>query len=171
MQLNRREKMIPNKPRSQHVSACPFIYMCSVITLLGVGDGALAPIPRTPQINLGLPLEEADLEFEQLQELEQELEGAEVKEDKERETLWGTRLPFLREFTGKASAAIDDRRVKKTLASNDNLYDIPEAWRGSIYRYWEKQVNKSILEKLKPLLEEYKRITDQGKITTVYNFL
>ena len=75
MQTNRREKMIPSAPQSQHVSICAFLHRCSVITLLGVGDGALAPIPRTPQINLGLPLEEADLEFEQLQELEQELEG------------------------------------------------------------------------------------------------
>lgn len=169
MQISRMGKMIPNTPQSQLVSNSAPLYENSVIILVGVGDGALAPVPRTPQINLGLPLEEADLEFEQLQELEHELEGAEVKEDKERETLWGTRLPFLGQLTGKAAAAIDDRRIKKILASKDNLYDIPEAWRGSIYRFWEKQINKNILEKLKPLLEEYKRITDQGKITKVYN--
>ena len=138
--------------------------------MLGVGDGTLVPIPRTPQINLGLPLEEADLEFEQLQELEQELEGTEVKEDKERETLFGVWLPFRRDFTGRASAAIDDRKIKKVLGSNDNLYDIPEAWRGSIYRYWEKQINKDCLAELKPLLVEYKCIIDSAKVTKVYEF-
>lgn len=169
MQISRMGKMIPNTPQSQLVSNSGPLYENSVLILVGVGDGALAPVPRTPQINSGLPLEEADLEFEQLQELEHELEGAEIKEDKERETLWGTRLPFLGQLTGKAAATIDDRRIKKILASKDNLYDIPEACRGSIYRFWEKQINKNILEKLKPLLEEYKRITDQGKITKVYN--
>lgn len=133
----------------------------------GLGRDGLVPIPRTPQINLGLPLEEADLEFEQLQELEQELDGVEFQEEKEKETLFGRWLPFLRDFTGKASAAINDRRVKKALASNDNLYDIPESWRGSIYRYWEKQINEDCLAKLRPLLADYKRIVEMAKITKV----
>lgn len=127
----------------------------------------MVPIPRTPLINLGLPLEEADLEFEQLQELEQELEGAEFQEDKDREKLWGRWLPFLRSFTGQASTSIDNRKIKKLLTSNDNLYDIPEAWRGSIYRYWEKQINNECLARLKELLVEYKRIIDDTKVTKV----
>jgi helicase required for RNAi-mediated heterochromatin assembly 1 len=135
--------------------------------LLGLGEGGLVPIPRTPKINLGLPLEEADLEFEQLQELEQELEGAQIQEDKNRETLFGESLPFLRDFTGRASTVIDDRKIRKLLASNDNLYDIPETWRGSIYRYWEKQINKDCLAGLKPLLAEYKRIIDNAKVMKV----
>ena len=156
--------------RSQLVSNLTLPQKSQNITLLGVGDGSLVPIPRTPQINLGLPLEEADLEFEQLQELEQELEGAGVKEDKDRETLFGTWLPFRRDFTGKGSSGIDDRKIKKVLGSNNNLYDIPEALRGSIYRYWEKQINKDCLARLKPLLVEYKHIIDSAKVTKVDGF-
>jgi helicase required for RNAi-mediated heterochromatin assembly 1 len=136
--------------------------------LLGLGADALTPIPRTPQINLGLPLEEADLEFEQLQELELELEGQNFEEDNGR--LFGRWLPFLRDFTGKASATIDDRKIRKFLACHENLYDIPESWRGSIYRYWEKQLNKDCLAKLQTLLADYKRIVDTTKITKVVNF-
>lgn len=127
----------------------------------------MVPIPRTPPINLGLPLEEADLEFEQLQELEQELEGAEMKEDKERENIFGTWLPFNRELTGPLSRVIDEGKIRKTLASKANLYDIPEALRGAIYRYWEKQVTNNCLEKLKVLLEQYQRIINDAKITKV----
>jgi helicase required for RNAi-mediated heterochromatin assembly 1 len=112
-------------------------------------------------------LEEADLEFEQLQDLEQELEGPEFQEDRERETLFGRWLPFLRDLTGKASTAADERKIKRLLASHESLYDIPEVWRGSIYRYWEKQINKDCLEKLKTLLAEYKRIIDNTKVTKV----
>lgn len=138
-----------------------------MLIMLGLGKDGLISIPRTPQINLGLPLEEADLEFEQLQELEHELEGAEYQEDKEREGLFGKFFPFVRDLTGKASAAIDDRKVRKILASHDNLYDIPETWRGSIYRYWEKQLSKDCLAKLKPLLADYQRIVEKTKITKV----
>lgn len=137
--------------------------------MLGLGEGGLVSMPRTPQINLGLPMEEADLEFEQLQDLEQELEGPEFQEDKERESLFGKWLPFLRELTGKASTAVDDRKIRRLLSSHRNLYDIPEFWRGSIYRYWEKQINKECLAQLKILLAEYKRIINKTKVAKVCN--
>lgn len=114
-----------------------------------------------------MPLEEADLEFEQLQELEHELEGAEFQEDRDREALYGKWFPFVRDYTGRASATFDDRRIRKMLASHDNLYDIPETWRGSIYRYWEKQLSKDCLAKLKPILAEYQRVVEKTKITKV----
>jgi helicase required for RNAi-mediated heterochromatin assembly 1 len=136
--------------------------------LVGLGVDGLTPIPRTPQVNLGLPLEEADLEFEQLQELEQELEGQDFEEDNGR--LFGRWLPFQRDFTGKASATIDDRKIRKFLRSHESLYDIPGSWRGSIYRYWEKQLNKDCLAKLQILLADYNRIVDTNKITKVANF-
>lgn len=123
----------------------------------------MVPVPQTPQINLGLPIEEADLEFEQLQELEQELESAESHED----NLNGKVLPFLRSFTGRPSAAIDDRKIKRALSSRESLYDIPQSWRGPIYRYWEKQVNRECLVKLRSLLADYKSIVETTRITKV----
>ena len=114
-------------------------------------------------------MEEADLEFEQLQDLEQELEGPKFQEDKEQESLSGTWLPFLRELTGKVSTATDDRKVRRLLSSHKNLYDIPEVWRGSIYRHWEKQINKDCLAQLKILLAEYKLIIDNTKVAKVRN--
>lgn len=114
-----------------------------------------------------MPLEEADLEFEQLQELEHELEGAGFQDDRDQEALFGKWLPFVRDYTGRASANFDDRRIRKMLASRDNLYDIPETWRGSIYRYWERELSKDCLANLKPLLAEYQRTVEKTKITKV----
>lgn len=132
-----------------------------------VGSGNLTELPRSPLVNLGLPLEESDAEFEQLQQVE--LEGEENAGDKEMEYFHGTKLMYLRKLTGRSHPGVDDRKVKKLLSSNQNLYDIPMGMRGQIYRYWEKRLNKSILAKLKEQLRDYKSLMDEFRAVKWHN--
>jgi helicase required for RNAi-mediated heterochromatin assembly 1 len=116
-------------------------------------------------INLGLPVEESDLEYEQLQQVE--LEDGESPIDKEADALPGQWIPFRREWTGRCPSGIEDKKVKKLLSSNKNLYDIPMGMRGPVYRFWEKKLNKNMLEKLRVDLREYKSTVDSIRIVKV----
>jgi helicase required for RNAi-mediated heterochromatin assembly 1 len=133
-------------------------------------NGQVEPIPRAPSINFGLPLEETDLDFEQLQEVELEAEGDEgcdaLRGNDDNEALRGTWVPFRRKFTGKYSASITVRRVKKYLEIQD-LYRIPLGHRGELYRYFEMLQNERMLKALRAILKEYKDTVDSIRSTKV----
>jgi helicase required for RNAi-mediated heterochromatin assembly 1 len=116
-------------------------------------------------INFGLPVEESDLEFEQLQQLE--LDDEESPIGKETDVLRGKWIPFRRQWTGRCPAGVEYRKVKKLLSSNKNLYDIPMGMRGPVYRFWEKKLNKHMLEKLRGHLKEYKSTVNSIRVTKV----
>lgn len=116
-------------------------------------------------MNLGLPVEESDVEYEQLQQVE--MEGEDSSEDNDAESLRGTLLLLSPKLTGRCPPGVDDRKIKKLLSSNKNLYDIPIGMRGPIYRYFEKKLNKSLLAKLKDQLREYKAVVDGFRIVKV----
>jgi helicase required for RNAi-mediated heterochromatin assembly 1 len=116
-------------------------------------------------INLGLPVEESDLEFEQLQQVE--LEDEESPVDKETDALKGEWISFRRQWTGRCPSGVEQRKVKKLLASNKNLYDIPMGMRGPVYRFWEKKLNKIMLEKLHDHLKQYKSTVDSIRVVKV----
>ena len=123
-------------------------------------NGQIAPVPHAPSINFGLPLEEADLDFEHLQQLEFEAASDDEAEETprstdRREVLSGTWVPFHQKFTGKFFGAIIERKMKKYL-SNDDLYLISQSRRGEVYRYFEMLQNERILKSLKAILKEYK---------------
>lgn len=121
-------------------------------------------MPHAPLINMGLPLEESDLEYEQLQEVEQETEG--LPADKDIDALRGVIIAFGRTTTGRCLPGHEDRKIKK-LASKKDLHEIPAGMRGPVYRYWEKQLDKSILAKLKEQLRGYKSSTDDLRMVKV----
>lgn len=58
--------------------------------ILGLGSSQTRPISCTPCVNLGLPMEELDLEFEQ--QLDQELEGPGIADDGDVDALQGNIL-------------------------------------------------------------------------------
>ena len=105
------------------------------------------------------------MEYEQLQELEQEAE--EFPEDKGVDTLRGTTITFGRTLTGRCPVPIDDRKIKRLLSSKSNLHDIHMGIRGHVYRYFEKLLNNIMLAKLKEQLREYKSTTDDLRIVQV----
>ena len=133
--------------------------------LKGLGKDQITQIATTPAVNDGFELEEIDLEFEQLQD--QELEGPNGPDENDFEILHGDYISFQRALTGKVAASWDDRRIQKLLAKSSNLYDIPVAQRGTVYRYFEKMIDKKIFQEGKQLLHEYEDIIKDLQITKV----
>ena len=116
-------------------------------------------------------MEETDLEFEQLQKLEQETEideetGETSRGGDDTEALRGTWIPFRQNFTGKYSGVVVERRILKYLNSQD-LYKIPLSHRGEVYRYFEMLQNAKMLKALRSILKEYQETVDSIRSTKV----
>ncbi|KAH6674807.1 P-loop containing nucleoside triphosphate hydrolase protein [Halenospora varia] len=128
------------------------------------GD-SLEHLPRTPPIDLELEMEEGDLEQEQLQELENEA-ATDTRDDRDsdREALKGTWLGFSRTVTGR-DTGVEDKEIKKILATHKDLHNIPVAKRGDIYRYWVEKLNRKMKKELKLLMAEYRKAIDNLKLT------
>lgn len=128
------------------------------------------PIPPTPTINVDLPLEEVDIEAEQLAELEADMKAeAEGPDTKDSDSLRGEWFSFQRKFTGrhKFPRLLTDKQIKKMLATTSDLYEISLPMRGEIYRFLEKQVYGRILKELKLRLAEYDKMIKGYSITKV----
>lgn len=109
-------------------------------------------------------MEEIDLEFEQLQELELESPNGQV--DKDIDAMQGVFIEFQRQLTGNANLALDEKRIQKMLR-NQNLYSVPAGNRGSVYRYFERIVDRQMEQQLKVLFQQFQAIVDEYKITKV----
>jgi len=127
---------------------------------VGLGDGEIIPIPRTPPVNTGLELEDNELDFEQLKD-------AEFPDDQDQDGLTGVFVPFKRQFTGRHSAGVNEKKVKRILEKNENLYDINVGMRGDIYRYWERQLDRKMLQKLRERMTSYKETVESVRIVKV----
>jgi hypothetical protein len=110
-------------------------------------------------------MEEGDIEREQLQELEEEV-AADTK-DRELEALTGIWVPFNRTVTGR-DTGMDDREIKKLLASKKSLHKIPTAKRGDVYRYFIKKLNREMKRSLRVLFEDYQKATKDLQFARVF---
>lgn len=117
----------------------------------------LMPIPQTPAVNMGLELEDTEVEYEQIEEIE----GEQRAEAKDIDGLSGDWFAFQRTMTGKSSPATSFSSIKK-YSRKKNLYEIPVPYRGEVYRAWEKELNKKMLQDLKGHMKEY------GEIAKIY---
>lgn len=132
--------------------------------MIGVGDDQLMHIPRTRPVNLGLPLEDSDIDYEQLQEAEGEM--AEEPADKsDIEHLTGEFMPFGRKTTGKHTVPGSVKNIKSRLRKFKDLYEFPKGDRGEVYRYFEKQLNEVMLRELRSALKEYQDVVDNYQYT------
>jgi len=109
-------------------------------------------------------MEELDIEFEQLKELEEEMKP---EVDGELEGLSREWVPFRRKVTGRHTGPINIKIIRKLLASKRNLYDIPVATRGEVYRYFEKKMNEIMLKELRSRLKEYQSAVQNLTIAKV----
>ncbi|KAF7955588.1 hypothetical protein EAE96_004514 [Botrytis aclada] len=110
-------------------------------------------MPRTPVINKHLEIEDPDQEFDQLQENEVEVQANDVMD-----ALNGTWVPFSRSYTGKTlgARAIGKNSPKNILARVTSLLDIPDKYRGHVYRYWEKLYYDQLTNKLGEKFDSYR---------------
>ena len=129
-----------------------------------LGESGMMKIPVTPPLNHGFPLEEKDEDLNKPGEVESELDE-EVRDKSDLlDTLVGENVPILRRFTGNSNS-YNTSKCQRLLQTKSNLYDIPSAMRGSIYRFWEKKVDTVIVREMREALKQYKKASENLRCT------
>ncbi|KAK5115668.1 hypothetical protein LTR62_000757 [Meristemomyces frigidus] len=97
--------------------------------------------PKQKPESYEFELEEADLGFEQLKELEAENMA---KDDEDFETLNGLHLPIADNFTCRKTVGVTSAKVKDAMKQQD-MWKIPEIIRGEVYRHLQIETKKQLL--------------------------
>lgn len=100
---------------------------------------------RTQPEDYGIEVEEIDLEFEQLKELEAENK---TSDEDDSDTLKGPRVTLSEPFTGRQTRSDDSKQVEYFLRKQD-MWTIPGAYRGAIYRAFQEKVKNALLKKFR----------------------
>lgn len=104
--------------------------------------------------------EEDDVEFEQLQELEAE---GQTLDYEDRDTLRGEVLLLQEIFTGRKKSRMSPSDIRNEL-KKDDLYDVPEQYRGAIYRYLQTQLKERIRAEVRKEAAEYSKEVNQANV-------
>lgn len=135
-----------------------------------LGDERIEAKFGTKPEDFGIEIEEVDLEFEQLKEIEAE---SKLVDDEDRETLRGLRLVFSEPFTGRKSAGVTLEMVQSEMKKR-NLWDVPSEHRGPVYRHLQQRVKEVITKKFRELARQYAALSQEAKIglwELDYNYL
>lgn len=113
----------------------------------------LLTINRTQQgEDLCFEYEEADLEFEQLQEIE--AEAIALDDDDEWDRLKGEIVKLLDNAGGRNGASMTDDQIRALLTQQD-MWRIRPQQRGVVFEYLRRQVKEHIMIKLRELARDY----------------
>ena len=135
-----------------------------------LGDELVEAKQRTMPEDFGIEIEEADLEYEQLKELEAE---SKLVDDEDAETLRGPRIVFSEPYTGRKAVGVTEETVKMELKKKD-FWKIPPDHRGPVYRYISALAKERICIKLRTMSQQYEKASQEAKIggwEIDYNFL
>ena len=135
-----------------------------------LGDERIEAKYRTMPEDFGIEVEEADLEYEQLKEIEAE---SKLVDDEDRDSLRGLRLVFNETFTGRQSTGVTDKTVLSELKKR-NLWDIPPENRGPVYRHMQQALKAAITKKFRELARDYEVASRDAKVglwELDYNYL
>jgi helicase required for RNAi-mediated heterochromatin assembly 1 len=100
----------------------------------------------TQSENFGFIYEDADLEVEQLQEIEAEAIAQDDEDDFER--LKGTTMELLDDIAGKKDPSLTDEQIQKLLRQQD-MWVIKPRQRGSVFEYLRRQAKAYITAALR----------------------
>lgn len=123
-----------------------------------LGDQLILVERKYQPEDFGFEVEEVDLEFEQLKELEAEAKGT---TDEDFDTLRGPYVTLSEPFTGRAGRGVTD--VQMHLKGPD-LWKIPEDCRGSIYRYLQLRAKEEIRKEVQRIAAHYRTVTKDLKV-------
>lgn len=135
-----------------------------------LGDERIEAKYRTMPEDLGIEVEEVDLEYEQLKEIEAE---SKLIDDEDRDSLRGLRLVFNEPFTGRQSTGVTEETVRSEMKKCD-LWSIPSEHRGPVYRYMQQALKAAITKKFQELARQYAAASQDAKIglwELDYNYL
>lgn len=108
--------------------------------------------------NLGFVYEDADLEFEQLQEIEAEANAQDDEDDFEH--LKGTTIELLDDIAGKEDPSMTDEQIQRLLRQQD-MWRIKPRQRGSVFEYLRRQAKAYIMAALREKAEAYYELVVQ----------
>ncbi|RMY70084.1 hypothetical protein D0863_06021 [Hortaea werneckii] len=114
------------------------------------------PVKQQPE-DFGFEYEEADLAFEQLKEIEAENQ---TKDDEDFETLRGETYPLADSFTYKKPPGMTEARIHEIAIAalkQQDMWMIPEAHRGAVYRYLQSEMKKKIVASFREKAREYNK--------------
>ncbi|CAD6587978.1 MAG: hypothetical protein ASARMPRED_003367 [Alectoria sarmentosa] len=135
-----------------------------------LGDERVEAKYRTMPEDFGIEVEEVDLEYEQLKEIEAE---SRLVDDEDRDSLRGLRLIFNEPFTGRQSTDITDETVRSEMKKRD-LWSIPSEHRGIVYKHMQQALKVAITKKFRELARQYAAASQDAKIglwELDYNYL
>lgn len=114
---------------------------------------------RTLPEDFGFDVEEIDLEFEQLQEIE-----AEGKLDDEvMDTLKGEAIGLKEPFTGRKTRGVTEEAAKAALGKKD-LWEINATLRGPVYRLMQQKLKDTMRRTFRELAKSYEEAVEETKI-------
>ena len=119
----------------------------------------------------GIELEEPDLEFEQIKEIE--AENKILDDDDDPEILRGTRIDLHEKWTGRKARGLSDRAINDELRKRD-LYDIPDECRGPAYTRLQQRLKDAIRDQVRDRARQYAQAAQDAKVgrwETDHNFL
>ena len=124
-----------------------------------LGDELIEAKYRTMPEDFGIEVEEVDLEYEQLKEIEAENK---LVDDEDRDSLRGLRLVFHEPFTGRQSIGVTDEIVRSEMKKRD-LWKIPSEHRGPVYRHMQHALKAAIIKKIRELARQYTAASQDAK--------
>lgn len=123
-----------------------------------VGTALVAVPPKQLPEEFGFEFEEADLEFEQLKELEAETQA---NGDDEHEGLVGETFPIADNFTSKKPTGVSEAKQMQSAIQalkQQDMWKIPEPVRGAVYRYLQTEAKKVITTAFREKAEAYNKL-------------
>ena len=122
----------------------------------------LEPAKRTfKPVDFGIQIEEADLDFEEILEIEAEQKAS--AED-EIEALKGPRVEFKEPWTGRAVKSLNEVKIQEYLKEED-FWNIPDIYRGTVYKYLRDEYMHKVTTKFRGLAVQYAEAVRDVKIS------
>lgn len=125
-----------------------------------LGDERVEAKYRTMPEDFGIEVEEVDLEYEQLKEIEAE---SKLVDDEDRDSLRGLRLIFNEPFTGRQSTDVTVETVRSEMKKRD-LWSIPSEHRGIVYKHMQQALKVAITKNFRELARQYAAASQDAKI-------
>ncbi|KAF2200225.1 P-loop containing nucleoside triphosphate hydrolase protein [Delitschia confertaspora ATCC 74209] len=111
--------------------------------------------------SFGFELEDGDLDFEELKELEAE---AVAQDDDDIEALKGEYTILSDNYTAKTPTSKSDNQIRELLRTQSNLYSIKPKDRGAVYQYFQRQTKKLITEEIRKKAKRYEKLVQMRRI-------
>jgi helicase required for RNAi-mediated heterochromatin assembly 1 len=125
-----------------------------------LGRDLLVANVRTMPEEFGIEIEEVDLEFEQLKEMEAE---SKLDDDDAFDVLRGPYVALKEPFVGRKARGVTEETVKNALLKQD-MWAINESHRGAVYEHLQQRLKDEMLKVLRKIATQYAETVIEARI-------